>query len=115
MVSNKFATINNNAQQEHLYQRVVSTVEGAKSDGVFMYLPPFNLLAIAILIPLSKFASPETVHTVNVTLIKATNFPILFAISAYERSRYRLSRRRIKIQERTGVCVDKIKTPGIFE
>lgn len=115
MVSNKFATINNNAQQEHLYQRVVSTVEGAKSDAVFMYLPPFNLLALAVLIPLGKVASPEVVHRANVGLIQATNFPILFAISAYERSRFRLSRRRIKIQERTGVCVDKIRTPGLFE
>lgn len=115
MVSNKFSTINNNAQQEHLFQRVVGTVEGAKSDAVFMYIPPFNLLALCVLVPLGKVAPPEVVHRTNVLLIQATNFPILFAISAYERSRYRLTRRAIRISERTGVSVDKIRKPGVFE
>ena len=57
---------------QHLFQRVVKTVEGVKSDFVFSYLPPFNLLALAILGPMSKCCDPKTLHRVNVFAIRCT-------------------------------------------
>lgn len=43
-----------------------------KSDALFSYQPPFNLLALAILWPLSFVVSPRTLHSANVFLIKLT-------------------------------------------
>ncbi|ORY27179.1 hypothetical protein BCR39DRAFT_538819 [Naematelia encephala] len=88
LLSNIFADINANAQAEHLFQRVVKTVEGVKSDAVFSYLPPLNILAFIFLVPLSWVLSPRSFHRINVFCIRTTNFPILIAISAYERWRF---------------------------
>ena len=43
-----------------------------KSDALFSYQPPFNLLALAVLWPLSFVVSPRTLHSANVFLIKLT-------------------------------------------
>ena len=58
--------------KQHLFQRVIATVEGVKSDAVFSYYPPVNLLAFAILLPLSWVCSPRTLHRVNVFSIRLT-------------------------------------------
>ncbi|ORX39957.1 hypothetical protein BD324DRAFT_615672 [Kockovaella imperatae] len=92
ILSNQFAEINANAQEEHLYQRVVKTVEGVKSDFVFSYLPPINLVAFVLLAPLSRICKPRTLHRINVFAIRCTSFPILMAISGYERWSYRSKR-----------------------
>jgi hypothetical protein len=86
ILSNKFAEINANAQEEvrdvslsderfagcslstplqHLFQRVVKTVEGVKSDAV-------NIAALVLLLPLSWVCSPRTLHRVNVFSIRMT-------------------------------------------
>ncbi|CCA70295.1 hypothetical protein PIIN_04234 [Serendipita indica DSM 11827] len=85
ILSNTFARIDQHATQEYLFQFAISTVEGVKSDALFSYQPPFNLLAFFLLAPLTLFASPRTLHSVNVFLIRLTSFPILIAISIYER------------------------------
>ncbi|ADV19593.1 Non-selective cation channel, putative [Cryptococcus gattii WM276] len=97
ILSNKFAAINQNAQREHLFQRVVKTVEGVKTDALFSYLPPINILAFAILVPLSWTVSPRTLHRINVFAIRLTSFPILIAISAYERYSYQAKQRAIHL------------------
>ncbi|KIR25457.1 nonselective cation channel [Cryptococcus deuterogattii LA55] len=97
ILSNKFAAINQNAQREHLFQRVVKTVEGVKTDALFSYLPPINILAFAILVPLSWTVSPRTLHRINVFAIRLTSFPILIAISAYERYSYQAKQRVIRL------------------
>lgn len=43
-----------------------------KSDALFSYQPPFNLLAFAILWPASLVLSPRSLHTANVFLIRLT-------------------------------------------
>ena len=43
-----------------------------KSDALFSYQPPFNILAFLLLSPLSWCVSPRTLHVVNVFLIKVT-------------------------------------------
>jgi hypothetical protein len=74
---------------QHLFQFTISTIEGlvpslqyvryltfqvlsVKSDALFSYQPPFNLLAYFVLAPLSCFVSPRTLHTANVLLIRTT-------------------------------------------
>ncbi|KAK1924838.1 hypothetical protein DB88DRAFT_534891 [Papiliotrema laurentii] len=108
ILSNEFAEINANAQEEHLFQRVVKTVEGVKSDAIFSYLPPVNLIALLILGPLSWVLTPRTLHRVNVFAIRATSFPFLLSISAWERWQYR-SRRQIRLG-----AFDHIQKPGVF-
>lgn len=56
-----------------------------KSDALFSYQPPFNILAFLILKPASWFLSPRALHSVNVFLIKVTSLPQLLAITVYER------------------------------
>lgn len=81
LLSNKFSAVRSNANEEYLFQRVVTTVEGVKSDAIFSYLPPFNIAALVILLPLGEFASPQTLHRVNVFLIRLTvSLPRLSAL-----------------------------------
>jgi hypothetical protein len=92
ILSNEFAEINANAQAEvcylylpfmsieeygvadtqHLFQKVVKTVEGVKSDAIFSYLPPLNIFAFIVLAPLSYVCSPRTLHRINVFCIRIT-------------------------------------------
>nr|XP_019013635.1 nonselective cation channel [Kwoniella pini CBS 10737]OCF52416.1 nonselective cation channel [Kwoniella pini CBS 10737] len=114
ILSNKFAAINQNAHEEHLFQRVVKTVEGVKSDALFSYLPPINILAFAILVPLSWICSPRTLHRINVFAIRLTSFPILIAISAYERYTYRAKQRAIHLNSSTIDSVMDVQKPGLL-
>ncbi|OCF71722.1 nonselective cation channel [Kwoniella mangroviensis CBS 8886] len=115
ILSNKFAAINQNAHEEHLFQRVVKTVEGVKSDALFSYLPPINILAFAILVPLSWFCSPRTLHRINVFAIRLTSFPILIAISAYERYNYHAQQRGIHLKTSTMDRVMDVQRPGLLD
>lgn len=56
-----------------------------KSDALFSYQPPFNILAFLVLKPASWFISPRSLHTLNVFLIRITSFPVLISIAIYER------------------------------
>ncbi|PCH42243.1 hypothetical protein WOLCODRAFT_137784 [Wolfiporia cocos MD-104 SS10] len=85
ILSNTFAQIDANAKQEYLFQYAISTIEGVKSDALFSYQPPFNLVALFILWPLSFVLTPRSLHSANVFLIRLTSFPILIMIGIYER------------------------------
>lgn len=85
ILSNTAARIDANATQEYLFQYTISTIEGVKSDALFSYQPPFNLVALLILKPATYLLSPRQLHSANVFLIKLTSFPILVVIALYER------------------------------
>ncbi|KAK7043585.1 hypothetical protein VNI00_008196 [Paramarasmius palmivorus] len=85
ILSNTVARIDANATKEYLFQFTITTIEGVKADALFSYQPPFNVLAFLVLKPLSWILSPRALHSVNVFLIKLTNFPILIVIGLYER------------------------------
>ncbi|KAG6333497.1 hypothetical protein ID866_5586 [Astraeus odoratus] len=70
---------------KYLFQHTVATIEGVKSDALFSYQPPFNILALLVLKPASYCLSPRQLHSANVFLIKLTSFPILIVIALYER------------------------------
>ncbi|KAF7323041.1 hypothetical protein HMN09_00084000 [Mycena chlorophos] len=85
ILSNTVARIDSNANQEHMFQFTISTLEGVQADALFSYQPPFNLLAFMLLKPISYFVSARRLHSLNVFLIKLTSFPILVVIGIYER------------------------------
>jgi len=85
ILSNTAARIDENSNQEYLFQYAIATIEGVKSDALFSYQPPFNILAFLILKPASYVLSPRALHSANVFLIKLTSFPILIIIALYER------------------------------
>ncbi|KAI4221223.1 MAG: hypothetical protein L6R36_007054 [Xanthoria steineri] len=85
MLSNTFATIVANSTAEVQFRRAVLTFEGVKSDAIFAYQPPFNLLALSLLWPLKLIVTPRWFHKLNVTFIRILNVPILLIIAYYER------------------------------
>ncbi|ODO10755.1 hypothetical protein I350_01352 [Cryptococcus amylolentus CBS 6273] len=115
ILSAKFAAINQNAQQEHLFQRVVKTVEGVKSDALFSYLPGINILALGVLVPISWVVSARTLHRVNVFAIRLTSFPILISISAYERYSYHAKQRSIHLRSSTMDRVSDVQRIGLLD
>ncbi|KAF6804051.1 nonselective cation channel [Colletotrichum musicola] len=93
LLSNTLSKIIADAPAEIQFRRAVLTFAGVKSDSIFAYPPPFNLLALAILLPLKSTLTSRSFHNVNVTLIRALNAPALLLISAFERRRVAHPRR----------------------
>ena len=87
MLSSTFSKIASNATAEIQYRRAVLTFEGVKSDAIFAYQPPFNILALCLLLPLKLILSPRWFHKINVTAVRTINAPLLLLISVYERRR----------------------------
>ena len=85
MLTNTFAVIVSDATAERQFQRAVLTFQGVKSDTIFNYQTPFNVLALVLLIPLKMLLSPRWFHKINVMAIRFLNAPILLVISLYER------------------------------
>ncbi|KAI4121814.1 MAG: hypothetical protein LQ338_006162 [Usnochroma carphineum] len=85
MLSNTFATIVANSIAEIQFRRAVLTFEGVKSDAIFAYQPPFNLLALFLLWPLKLAVTPRWFHKLNVTFVRILNAPLLVVIAWYER------------------------------
>ena len=85
MLSTTFSTIVANATAEIQFRRAVLTLEGVKSDAIFAYQPPFNLLAILILLPAKFVLTPRWFHKINVTAVRTLNAPLLLLIGMLER------------------------------
>lgn len=84
VLTNSFMAIVQNANEEHQFVFAVNTISMVKSDALFSYVAPTNVIAW-LLAPL-RFALPfRQFVRINRTMIKATHFPILFIIFAYER------------------------------
>ena len=85
MLSHTFSNIVQNANAEIKFRRAVLTLEGVKSDAIFAYQPPLNVLALLILLPLKLVVSPRWFHKVNVTAVRTLNAPILLIVGWYDR------------------------------
>ena len=84
VLTNSFMAIVHNAYEEHQFLFAVNTISMVKSDALFAYVAPTNIMAWAIiplryLMPFSQFVK------LNRTIIKITHFPILFTICLYEK------------------------------
>lgn len=87
MLSSTFSNIASNTTAEIQFRRAVLTFEGVKSDAIFAYQPPFNILALCVLLPLKMVLTPRWFHKINVTAIRTINAPLLLLLSVYERRR----------------------------
>ena len=90
MLTNTFSRIIANEGAEIKFRRTVLTFEGAKSDSIFAYPPPFNIAALALLLPLKLMMSSRQFHTVNVFLIRTLNAPTLLLIALLERRQWHI-------------------------
>lgn len=85
MLSNTFSNLSANAPAEIQFRKAVLTLEGVKADAVFAYQPPFNLLAVFLLLPLKFVANPRWFHKIHVATVRTVNLPLLLGIAVYER------------------------------
>ncbi|KAL8782402.1 MAG: hypothetical protein Q9213_005405 [Squamulea squamosa] len=83
VLTNSFMAVVQNANEEHQFVFAVNAISMVKSDALFSYIAPTNVLAW-LLAPL-RFVLPfRDFVRVNRTIIKVTHFPILFLIYSYE-------------------------------
>ncbi|SJX65465.1 related to YVC1-vacuolar cation channel [Sporisorium reilianum f. sp. reilianum] len=80
LLSNTFQVVAMNANEEAMFQFACKTMSGITTDAIFSYQPPLNLLAVAIVMPLSFVVSPRWLHKINVFLIRLTSFHVLLVI-----------------------------------
>ncbi|ETN41726.1 uncharacterized protein HMPREF1541_03662 [Cyphellophora europaea CBS 101466] len=85
VLTNSFMAIVQNANEEHQYVFAVNTIASVKSDALFSYVAPTNILQW-LLTPLRYFVPFRQYVKINRTIIKVTHFPILFSIYLYERT-----------------------------
>ncbi|KAL8760009.1 MAG: hypothetical protein Q9199_000385 [Rusavskia elegans] len=84
VLTNSFMAVVQNANEEHQFVFAVNAISMVKSDALFSYVAPTNVLAW-LLAPL-RFVLPfRDFVRINRTAIKVTHFPILFLIYAYEK------------------------------
>ncbi|KAL8657574.1 MAG: hypothetical protein Q9226_001784 [Calogaya cf. arnoldii] len=84
VLTNSFMAVVQNANEEHQFVFAVNAISMVKSDALFSYIAPTNVLAwllapLRFVLPFRKFVR------INRTAIKVTHFPILFLIYAYEK------------------------------
>ena len=84
VLTNSFMAIVQNANEEHQFVFAVNTISMVKSDALFSYIAPTNVLAW-VLAPLRYIIPFRQFVRLNRTVIKITHFPVLFVIYAYER------------------------------
>lgn len=73
-----------NAHDEHQFVFAVNTISMVKSDALFSYIAPTNIIAW-LLTPLRSCLPFRQFVKINRTVIKITHFPILLGILLYER------------------------------
>ena len=114
VLTNSFMAIVQNANDEHQFVFAVNTISMVKSDALFSYVAPTNVLAW-LLTPL-RFVLPfRQFVRLNRTVIKVTHFPVLFAIYGYERMILRRSAFELtELVERRGreSAAKAFDTPG---
>lgn len=85
VLTNSFMAIVKNANEEHQFVFAVNTISSVKSDALFSYVAPTNVLQW-LLTPLRYFLPFRQYVKLNRTIIKVTHFPVLFTIYAYEKA-----------------------------
>lgn len=84
VLTNSFMAVVQNANEEHQFVFAVNAISMVKSDALFSYIAPTNIIAW-VLTPL-RFVLPfRQFVRLNRTVIKVTHFSILFIIYVYER------------------------------
>lgn len=84
VLTNSFMAVVQNANEEHQFLFAVNTISMVKSDALFSYIPPTNIIGW-LFIPLKYFMRFKRFIRMNRLIIKITHIPILFSIFFYER------------------------------
>ena len=84
VLTNSFMAIVQNANEEHQFLFAVNTISMVKSDALFSYVPPTNVVGW-LLSPLRYVVPFRQYVKLNRTVIKISHCPILFVIFFYER------------------------------
>ncbi|KAH8728720.1 hypothetical protein GQ44DRAFT_608500 [Phaeosphaeriaceae sp. PMI808] len=84
VLTNSFMAVVKNADEEHQFLFAVNTISMVKSDALFSYIPPTNIIGW-LLIPIKYMMPFKKFLRANRLIIKLTHMPILFTIFAYER------------------------------
>ncbi|KAL6789921.1 hypothetical protein J3E68DRAFT_439103 [Trichoderma sp. SZMC 28012] len=90
VLTNTFSRIVAAEAAEIQFRRAVLTFECVRSDAIFAYPPPSNMLALIFMLPLKLLVSARTFHTVHVSIVRVLNFPVLLFISLYERNLFKI-------------------------
>ncbi|OAG44794.1 hypothetical protein AYO21_00755 [Fonsecaea monophora] len=85
VLTNSFMAIVRNASEEHQFLFAVNTISHVKSDALFSYVAPTNILQW-LLVPLRYFVPFRQYVKINRTIIKITHLPLLFSILLYEKT-----------------------------
>jgi hypothetical protein len=85
VLTNSFMAIVQNANEEHQFVFAVNAISMVKSDALFSYVAPTNVISW-ILTPLRYIIPFRQYVKLNRTVIKVTHFPILFLIFVYEKT-----------------------------
>lgn len=85
VLTNSFMAVVQNANEEHQFVFAVNTLSMVKSDALFSYVAPTNILGW-FMTPLRYLLPFRQYLKINRTAIKITHFPILFSIYIYERT-----------------------------
>ncbi|KAJ9631161.1 hypothetical protein H2204_008383 [Knufia peltigerae] len=85
VLTNSFMAIVQNANEEHQFLFAVNTISHVKSDALFSYVAPTNILQW-LLVPLRYCVPFRQYVKINRTMIKLTHFPVLFTIFTYEKT-----------------------------
>ena len=84
VLTNSFMAIVQNANEEHQFLFAVNTISSVKSDALFSYVAPTNVIQWVVT-PLRYCLPFRQYVRINRWIIKVTHFPILFSIYFYER------------------------------
>ncbi|KAL6901375.1 hypothetical protein GGI43DRAFT_404765 [Trichoderma evansii] len=90
VLTNTFSRIVDAEAAEIQFRRAVLTFECVRSDAIFAYPPPFNILALLLMLPLKLLVSAHDFHSIHVAIVRVLNFPTLLFISLYERNFFRI-------------------------
>ncbi|EXJ94316.1 hypothetical protein A1O1_02710 [Capronia coronata CBS 617.96] len=85
VLTNSFMAVVQNANEEHQFLFAVNTISHVKSDALFSYVAPTNVIQW-LLVPLRYLVPFRQYVKVNRTVIKITHFPLLFSIFLYEKA-----------------------------
>ncbi|KAG0199692.1 hypothetical protein BGX28_007082 [Mortierella sp. GBA30] len=82
--SQTFSEVSANAKEEFMFLFSVKVMEEVKSDALYEFQPPFNILAGIIVWPCSLMYPSETVGRISRVLLRIFYFPELVCIWLFE-------------------------------
>lgn len=88
VLSNSFSLVMDNAREEYLFLRTVTTLEASKSDHTVKLLPPFNLLPLVLVRPLRLLlpSNHRFLRQLKLGILRVTHAPFVVLLSLYETS-----------------------------